>query len=184
MDSKKRCKWCNLKNPLYIEYHDNEWCIPKFDDKYLFELLLLESFQAGLSWECVLNKREGFRKAYDNFDINKVILYDEIKINELINNKEIIRNKRKINASINNSRVFKKICDEYGSFHNYLRIFTKDRIIYETDKTTNDLSDKISKDLQNRGMTFVGSVIIYSFLQAIGVIYSHDKECYLYKGES
>lgn len=184
MDSKKRCKWCNLKNPLYIEYHDNEWCVPNFDDKYLFELLLLESFQAGLSWECVLNKREGFRKAYDNFDINKVILYDEIKINELINNKEIIRNRRKISASINNSRVFKKICNEYGSFHNYLRIFTKDRIIYETDKTTNDLSDEISKDLKNRGMTFVGSVIIYSFLQAIGVIYSHDKDCYLYKGES
>ena len=184
MDSKKRCKWCNLKNPLYIEYHDNEWCVPNFDDKYLFELLMLESFQAGLSWECVLNKREGFRKAYDNFDINKVILYDEIKINELINNKEIIRNKRKISASINNSRVFKKICNEYGSFYNYLRIFTKDRIIYETDKTTNDLSDKISKDLQNRGMTFVGSVIIYSFLQAIGVIYSHDKDCYLYKGGS
>ena len=184
MDNKKRCKWCNLKNPLYIEYHDNEWCIPKFDDKYLFELLLLESFQAGLSWECVLNKREGFRKAYDNFDISKVILYDEIKINELMNNKEIIRNKCKISASINNSRVFKKICDEYGSFHNYLRIFTKDRLIYETDKTTNDLSDEISKDLKNRGMTFVGSVIIYSFLQAIGVIYSHDKECYLYKGDS
>ena len=184
MDNKKRCKWCNLKNPLYIEYHDNEWCIPKFDDKYLFELLLLETFQAGLSWECVLNKREGFRKAYDNFDISKVILYDEIKINELMNNKEIIRNKCKISASINNSRVFKKICDEYGSFHNYLRIFTKDRLIYETDKTTNDLSDEISKDLKNRGMTFVGSVIIYSFLQAIGVIYSHDKECYLYKGDS
>lgn len=184
MDSKKRCKWCNLKNPLYIEYHDNEWCVPKFDDKYLFELLLLEAFQAGLSWECILNKREGFRKAYDNFDISKVILYDEIKINELMNNKEIIRNKCKISASINNSRVFKKICDEYGSFHNYLRIFTKDRLIYETDKTTNDLSDEISKDLKNRGMTFVGSVIIYSFLQAIGVIYSHDKECYLYKGDS
>ena len=184
MDNKKRCKWCNLKNPLYIEYHDNEWCVPKFDDKYLFELLLLESFQAGLSWECILNKREGFRKAYDNFDISKVILYDEIKINELMNNKEIIRNKCKISASINNSRVFKKICDEYGSFHNYLRIFTKDRLIYETDKTTNDLSDEISKDLKNRGMTFVGSVIIYSFLQAIGVIYSHDKECYLYKGDS
>ena len=101
-----------------------------------------------------------------------------------MNNKEIIRNKCKISASINNSRVFKKICDEYGSFHNYLRIFTKDRLIYETDKTTNDLSDEISKDLKNRGMTFVGSVIIYSFLQAIGVIYSHDKECYLYKGDS
>ncbi len=181
MDSKKRCKWCNLKNALYIEYHDNEWCVPNFDDKYLYEMLILESFQAGLSWECVLNKRESFRKAYDNFDLNQVICYDKNKINELLSNENIIRNKRKINASINNSKIFKTIVDEYGSFHNYLRTFTDDRTIYETDKTTNDLSDTLSKDLQNRGMRFDGSVIIYSYLQAIGVIYSHDKDCYLYK---
>lgn len=181
MDSKKRCKWCNLKNTLYIEYHDNEWCVPNFNDKYLYEMLLLESFQAGLSWECVLNKRDSFRKAYDDFDLNRVISYDDNKVNELLNNKDIIRNKRKINASINNSKIFKTIVDEYGSFYNYLRTFTKDRTIYETNKTTNDLSDALSKDLQNRGMTFVGSVIIYAYLQAIGVIYSHDKDCYLYK---
>ena len=181
MDSKKRCKWCNLKNTLYIEYHDNEWCVPNFNDKYLYEMLLLESFQAGLSWECVLNKRDSFRKAYDDFDLNKVISYDDNKVNELLSNKDIIRNKRKINASINNSKIFKTIVDEYGSFYNYLRTFTKDRTIYETNKTTNDLSDALSKDLQNRGMTFVGSVIIYAYLQAIGVIYSHDKDCYLYK---
>ena len=183
MDGKKRCKWCNLKNELYVKYHDNEWCIPNFDDKYLYEMLILESFQAGLSWECVLNKRESFRKAYDNFDIDKVISYDDNKINELLSNKNIIRNKRKINASINNSKIFKAIASEYGSFHNYLGTFTDDRIIYEIDKTTNDLSDEISKDLQNRGMTFVGSVIIYSYLQAIGVICSHDKDCFLYKSE-
>ena len=181
MDSKKRCEWCNLKNTLYIEYHDNEWCVPNFNDKYLYEMLLLESFQAGLSWECVLNKRDSFRKAYDNFDLNRVISYDDNKVNELLSNKDIIRNKRKINASINNSKIFKTIVDEYGSFYNYLRTFTKDRTIYETNKTTNDLSDALSKDLQNRGMTFVGSVIIYAYLQAIGVIYSHDKDCYLYK---
>ena len=181
MNCKKRCKWCNLKNDLYVTYHDTEWCAPNFDDKYLYEMLILESFQAGLSWECVLNKRESFRKAYDDFDLDKVISYDENKVCELINNKEIIRNKRKINASINNSKIFKTIVCEYGSFHNYLRTFTKDRTIFETDKTTNDLSDAISKDLQNRGMTFVGSVIIYSYLQAIGVIYSHDKECFLFK---
>ena len=181
MDSKKRCKWCNLKNTLYIEYHDNEWCVPNFNDKYLYEMLLLESFQAGLSWECVLNKRDSFRKAYDDFNLNKVISYDDNKVNELLSNKDIIRNKRKINASINNSKIFKTIVDEYGSFYNYLRTFTKDRTIYETNKTTNDLSDALSKDLQNRGMTFVGSVIIYAYLQAIGVIYSHDKDCYLYK---
>ena len=183
MDSKKRCKWCNLKNPLYVEYHDNEWCVLNLADRYLYEMLLLESFQAGLSWECVLNKRDGFRKAYDDFDISKVISYDEAKINELLSNKNIIRNKRKIIASINNSKIFNDICCEYGSFYNYLKIFTKGEIVYETDKTVNDLSDAISKDLQKIGMTFVGSVIIYSFLQAIGVIYSHDKDCYLYKGE-
>ena len=181
MSHKKRCKWCNLKNPLYVEYHDNEWCVSNFDDQYLYEMLILESFQAGLSWECVLNKREGFRKAFDNFDINKVVSYGEPKVNELINNKEIIRNKLKIYASVKNSKIFKEIVGEYGSFYNYLITFTKGIIICETDKTTNALSDAISKDLKNRGMTFVGSTIIYSYLQAIGVIYSHDKDCYLYK---
>ena len=180
---KKRCFWCNENNPLYVEYHDNEWGVLNLKENYLYEMLILESFQAGLSWECVLNKRENFRLSYDNFDIDKVIAYNEEKINTLLNNKGIIRNKRKINASINNSKVFKEISNKYGSFYNYLRTFTKDKTIYETVKTTNDLSDAISKDLQNRGMTFVGSVIIYSYLQAIGVIYSHDKDCYLYKGE-
>ena len=105
----KRCKWCNLNNPKYIEYHDNEWCKPNFDDKYLFEMLILESFQAGLSWECVLNKREDFRKAYDNFDIDKICNYDDTKIQGLLNNDKIIRNKLKIKASITNSKIFKSI---------------------------------------------------------------------------
>ena len=144
-------------------------------------MLILESFQGGLSWECVLNKRESFRKAYDNFDIEKVSVYDDKKINELLGNKEIIRNKLKIKASIRNSKIFKNIVNEYGTFYNYLKNFTGDQIIYEIGKTTNNLSDDISKDLQKRGMKFVGSTIIYSYLQAIGVIYSHDKECYLYK---
>ena len=183
MENIKRCKWCNLKNPKYIEYHDNEWCRPNFDDGYLYEMLILESFQAGLFWECVLNKREAFRKAYDNFDLDKVCAYDSEKIHELLNNKAIIRNKLKINASISNSRIFKNIVDEYGSFYNYLRIFTEDKIVCETDKTANGLSDAISSDLQKRGMKFVGSTIVYSYLQAIGVIYSHDKECYLYKND-
>ena len=183
MNEKKRCFWCNMKNPKYIEYHDNEWCLPNFDNHYLYEMLILESFQAGLSWECVLNKRESFRMAYDNFDLEKVCEYDEEKITELLNNKEIIRNKLKINASINNSKIFKKIMEEYGSFYNYLRTFTGDKIIYETDKTTNELSDAISKDLKKRGMKFVGSTIIYSYLQAVGLIYSHDKYCYLYKNK-
>ena len=181
MIHKKRCKWCNLKNALYVEYHDKEWCVPNFSDKYLYEMLLLESFQAGLSWECVLNKRDSFRKAYDNFDIDKIISYDDSKINDLLNDKGIIRNKRKIYASINNSKIFKSIVEEYGSFYNYLKTFTNEKTIYETDKTTNDLSDSLSKDLQKRGMKFVGSVIIYSYLQAVGIINSHDKDCYLYK---
>ena len=176
-----RCKWCNLKNQLYIKYHDEEWCRPNSDEKYLYEMLILESFQAGLSWECVLNKRESFRKAFDNFDINKICNYDNKKIQELLQNKNIIRNKLKINATINNSKIFLNIQKEYDSFYNYLRNFTKDKTVYEIGETRSELSDNISKDLQKRGMKFVGSTIIYSYLQAIGVIYSHDEGCFLYK---
>lgn len=184
MENKKRCKWCNLKNQLYIKYHDEEWCRPNFNESYLFEMLILESFQAGLSWECVLNKREDFRKAYDNFDINKICNYDNSKIEQLLLNENIIRNKLKINASIQNAKIFKNIQNEYGSFYNYLITFTNGITIYEINKTTSELSDKISKDLQKRGMKFVGSTIIYSYLQAIGVIYSHDKDCFMYKNEN
>lgn len=176
-----RCKWCNLKNEKYIEYHDKEWGVPVYDDKHLYEMLILESFQAGLSWECVLNKREDFRKAYDNFDIDKICNYDDNKVQKLLQNEKIIRNKLKIKASVNNAKIFKGIQKEYGTFYNYLSNFTENKIIYELDKTTNQLSDNLSKDLQKRGMKFVGSTIIYSYLQAIGVIYSHDKECFMYK---
>lgn len=176
-----RCKWCNMKNPIYIEYHDNEWCQPNFDDRYLYEMLILESFQAGLSWECILNKRENFRKTYDNFDLEKVCTYDDTKVEALLSDTGIVRNRRKVTASIKNSRIFRDIVAEYGCFRAYLEKFTKGQTLYETDKTTNELSDAISNDLKKRGMTFVGSTIIYSYLQAIGVIYSHDKECFLYK---
>ena len=179
MESKVRCKWCNLNNPLYIKYHDEEWGRPNFDEKYLFEMLILESFQAGLSWECVLNKRNDFEKAYDDFDIDKICKYDETKIQELLVNEKIIRNKLKINASINNAKIFKEIQKEYKSFTNYLKHFTNESVIYEINKTTNELSDSISKDLKKRGMKFVGSTIIYSYLQAIGIICSHDEECFL-----
>ena len=172
-----RCKWCNEKNKKYVEYHDKEWGILNTEDKYLFEMLILESFQAGLSWECVLNKREAFRKSYDNFAIDKIINYDDKKIEELINNKDIIRNKLKIKSSINNAKIFKQISEEYKGFYNYLKTFTKGDVIYENDKTTSILSDNISRDLQKRGMKFVGSTIIYSYLQAIGVINSHDDTC-------
>ena len=179
MNNKTRCKWCNLQNPRYIKYHDEEWCQPNFNDHYLFEMLILESFQAGLSWECVLNKREDFRKAYDNFDIDTICNYDNKKIQELLSNEKIIRNKLKINASINNARIFKDIQKEHGTFY-YLIKFTEGKTFYEIDKTTSELSDKISKDLKKKGMKFVGSTIVYSYLQAIGVIYSHDKECIMY----
>lgn len=178
---KKRCSWCNLKNELYVKYHDEEWCVPNFDDNYLFEMLILESFQAGLSWECVLNKRKYFQEAFDYFDLDKICNYQQAKINELFTNKKIIRNKLKITSAVNNAKVFKKIKNEYKSFYNYLKLFTKGKIIYETEKTTSQLSDDISNDLKKRGMKFVGSTIIYSYLQAIGIINSHDKSCFLYK---
>lgn len=181
---KNRCKWCNTKNEKYVKYHDEEWCRLNLDDKYLYEMLILESFQAGLSWECVLNKREDFRKAFDDFDIDRICNYDDKKVEELLKNEKIIRNKLKIKATINNSKIFKRIQQEYGTFHNYLKSFTNDKIFYEVGKTTSDLSDNISKDLQRRGMKFVGSTIIYSYLQAIGIIYSHDKECFLYYGNN
>ena len=175
---KIRCKWCNLKNEKYIKYHDEEWGVVNFEEHYLFEMLILESFQAGLSWECVLNKRESFKEALDNFDIDKICKYDTQKIDELMTNEKIIRNKLKIKATINNANIFKKIQQEYGTFHNYLKTFTNDEIKYETDKTTNEISDKLSKDLIKRGMKFVGSTIIYSYLQAIGIINSHEEGCY------
>lgn len=176
-----RCNWCNTSNDLYIKYHDEEWGILNTDDKYLYEMFILETFQAGLSWECILNKREAFRKAYDNFDINKVIKYDENKINNLLNNKNIIRNKLKIIASIKNSIIFKNIIQEYGSFYNYLLTFTKGNIYYNYIEISSELSDHISQDLIKRGMKFVGTITIYSYLQAIGIINSHQKECFLYK---
>lgn len=181
MSEKKRCFWCNMKNPVYIAYHDNEWCQPNFDDRYLYEMLILESFQAGLSWECVLNKRESFREAYDSFDLGKVCAYGEEKIAQLQENKNIIRNRLKISASIDNSRIFREIVREYGSFYAYLKTFSGEDILYETGKTTNALSDSISADLKKRGMKFVGSTIIYSYLQAIGLIFSHDETCFMYK---
>ena len=180
---KKRCAWCNLKNQKYVEYHDNEWGVANFDDKYLFEMLILESFQAGLSWECVLNKRDSFRQAYDDFDLEKVCNYDEKKKQELISNAEIIRNKLKVNASVNNAKIFRDIKNEFGTFYNYLKTFTNGENYYEVGLTSSELSDKISKDLKKRGMKFVGTTIIYSYLQAIGIINSHDKDCFMYKEE-
>ena len=187
----RRCHWANPNNPLYVEYHDYEWGIPEHDDHKLFEMLVLESFQAGLSWECVLNKRKAFRLAFDDFDVKRVANYDEDKIADLCVDRGIIRNKLKIRAAVNNARCFIEIQEEFGSFDNYIWGFarkhlnlpenTPEPLICENDVTTSPLSDALSKDLQRRGMKFVGSTIIYSLLQAIGVINSHEDDCEFHK---
>lgn len=177
----QRCKWVNLENKNYVDYHDTEWGVPTHDDQRLFEMLILESFQAGLSWECILNKRESFRVAFDYFDLNKIINYDENKIQELLSNEKIVRNKLKVNATISNAKIFKMMQEEFGSFSNYLWGFADQKITYEFDKTTSELSDNISNDLKKRGMKFVGSTIIYSYLQACGIINSHETDCDLYQ---
>ncbi len=177
----KRCFWVNLNNKIYVDYHDLEWGVPKYDDHELYELLILEMFQAGLSWETILKKRENFRLAMDNFDYKKIVNYNEEKINELMNNSGIIRNRRKIEATINNTRVFLAIQKEYGSFANFIWSFTGNEVLYTDSKIThNELSDKISNILKKKGMKFVGTTIIYSYLQAIGVINSHECVCFKY----
>lgn len=175
-----RCKWCNENNPAYVKYHDEEWGKPNFDEGYLFEMLLLESFQAGLSWACILNKRDSFREAYDGFDLEKVCAYDDVKQDLLAQNKGIVRNKLKIKASVTNARIFRDIAAEFGTFGKYLETFTGGKTYFEVGKTTSPLSDSLSADLKKRGMKFVGSTIIYSYLQAIGVINSHDEGCFLH----
>ncbi|WP_273401812.1 DNA-3-methyladenine glycosylase I [Traorella massiliensis] len=180
----KRCKWVDETNELYVKYHDTEWGVPSYDDHYLFEMLLLESFQAGLSWITILKKREAFREAFDDFDVIKVSQYDETKILSLMSNQKIVRNQLKIRAAVNNAKIFIQIQQEFGSFSNYIWSFTDGKIIYnENDElpTTSSLSDQISADLKKRGMKFVGSTIIYSYLQAMGIINDHETTCDFYK---
>ena len=177
-DGKIRCCWANPKNERYICYHDEEWGVPVHDDQKLLEMLILECFQAGLSWECVLNKRDAFRKAFDGFDLEKICAYHEHKLEMLRNNPEIIRNRLKIQAAVINAQAFRKIQKEYGSFSEYLWHWTDGSVIQETGKTSSDLSDTISKDLKKYGMKFVGTTVVYAYLQAIGVIWSHEDECF------
>ena len=177
--NKTRCNWCNTSNPTHVAYHDEEWGVPVHDDHKLFELLLLETFQAGLSWECVLNKREAFRAAFDGFNFEAVAAYDEKKRRELLENKGIVRNKLKIDAAVNNARVFREIRQEYGSFDRYLWAFTNGATIYENGCSTSPLSDAVSKDLRRKGMKFVGSTIVYAYLQAVGIVFSHETQCWL-----
>ena len=181
-DGRVRCAWANPKNPLYIRYHDEEWGVPVHDDRKLFEMLVLEGFQAGLSWECILNKREAFRCAFDGFDPEIVGNYDEDKLSALQNDPGIVRNRLKIRAAVTNARVFREIQQEFGSFDRYLWRWTGGKKIFETGKDRSPLSDTVSRDLKRRGMKFVGTVIVYAWMQAVGVIDSHDEGCFLSKG--
>lgn len=177
---KKRCRFVPEGDDLYIKYHDEEWGRPEHDDGKLYEMFLLEMFQAGLSWRLLLCKRENFRKAYDGFDVSKVAAYGDADIARLMSDAGIVRNRAKIEASISNSRVFKEIQSEFGSFDAYIWHFTEGRTIREDlTVTTDELSDRVSADLKKRGCKFVGSTSIFSFLQSIGIINSHDPDCFV-----
>ena len=173
-----RCSWVNLNNQKYIDYHDYVWGVECHDELLLFEYLILEMFQAGLSWETVLNKKKNFEYAFDNFNYLIISKYDDSKIEEFMNNKNIIRNKLKIKAMINNAKVFMSIQEKYGSFDKYIWHFTNNKQIhYKRFHTNSKLSDKIANDLKNKGMKFLGSTIIYSYLEAIGVLNNHEDCC-------
>lgn len=186
MGEKVRCDWAGNMQ-IYIDYHDNEWGRPVHDDDKLFEMLILESMQAGLSWITILKKREAFRAAFDNFDPNKIINYDDKKVEELMQNKDIIRNRLKINSVINNARLFLQIKAEYGSFNDFIWSYVDNTPIighFESMQdmpATTQLSDKISKDLKKIGFKFVGSTIVYSFMQAVGMVNDHIKTCFVYQ---
>lgn len=179
--NKKRCNWATDVEDIYVKYHDEEWGVPTHDDRELFEFLVLESFQAGLSWITILKKRENFKEAFDNFDIVKIANYDDAKINELRENEGIIRHKGKIASAINNAQIFIEIQKEFGSFDEYIWAFTDGKIIKHEYLTESDLSSKISKDLKKRGMKFVGPTIIYSYLEAVGIIDNHQENCFKFE---
>lgn len=179
----KRCNWCN-SSALYQKYHDQEWGVPVYDDQTLFEFLLLETFQAGLSWITILNKRENFSNAFDNFNYKKIANYTEQKVQELLLDAGIIRNKLKVYSAISNAVAFIKIQEEFGSFSNYIWKFTDGKPILNNRKSlkevpaTTPLSDTISKDLKKRGFKFVGSTVIYAHMQATGMVNDHVEDCW------
>jgi DNA-3-methyladenine glycosylase I len=183
---KKRCNWCGT-DPLYMEYHDKEWGVPVYDDEKLFEFLILETFQAGLSWITILRKRENFRVALDNFDFRKISKYNETKSEELLQNAGIIRNKLKIKATISNALAFIQIQEEFGSFSTYIWSFVNNVPIKNEWNNMSDvpattkISDIISKDLKKRGFKFVGSTVIYAHMQATGMVNDHIKDCFRYQ---
>jgi len=182
---KKRCDWA--KKPLEIEYHDNEWGVPVHDDRKLFEFLVLDGFQAGLSWTTILAKRENFRRAFDDFNYEKIAQYEEKKIEALLLDAGIIRNKLKIKAAISNARAFLKVQQEFGSFDRYIWSFTDGKTMVNHWRTMDEVpatsreSDAMSKDLKRRGFNFVGSTICYAFMQAAGMVNDHLVTCFRYK---
>lgn len=183
---KKRCGWCGT-DPLYIAYHDTEWGVPVKNDDLLFEFLILETFQAGLSWITVLKKRENFRKAFDGFDYKKIATYSEKKVASLLQDAGIIRNKLKVNATITNALAFMKVQEEFGSFSKYIWGFVDGTPLQTHCKTLGDvpantaLSDSLSKDLKKRGFKFVGSTVVYAHMQATGMVNDHLEDCFRYK---
>ena len=183
--NKNRCAWCG-NDPLYVEYHDTEWGVPIFDDDKLFEFLILETFQAGLSWITVLRKRENFRKAFDHFDYKKIAQYDEKKFDSLLQNEGIIRNKLKIKATITNAMAFLEVQKEFGSFSKYIWQFIDGKPIKNKYNNMSELpantilSDTISADLKKRGFKFVGSTVVYAHMQATGMVNDHLTSCFRY----
>ena len=183
MDSKIRCAWCE-KDDLYRDYHDNEWGNPVYDDATLFEFLVLETFQAGLSWYTILRKRENFRSAFDQFDYQKVAQYDEDKVQQLLLDAGIIRNQLKIRGTISNAIAFMKVQEEFGSFSKYIWAFVDHKPIVNQLKSLRDIqattsvSDSISKDLKKRGFKFVGSTVVYAHMQATGMVNDHVADCW------
>ena len=186
MENKTRCAWCE-KDDLYRNYHDNEWGKPVYDDETIFEFLILETFQAGLSWYTVLAKRENFRKAFDNFDFIKIANYSEDKMAKLAEDTGIIRNKLKIKATVTNAKAFLKVQEEFGSFSKYIWGFVDGKPIDNTPKTlsevkaTTPISDALSKDLKKRGFKFVGSTVMYAHMQATGMVNDHVMDCWTRK---
>lgn len=185
MNDKSRCAWC-LSSEKYIQYHDTEWGVPVKDDNILFEFLILEGAQAGLSWSTILKKREGYKVAFDQFDYKKIAQYPAEKVEELMQNPGIVRNRLKIKSTITNAQKFMEVQKEFGSFSNYLWSFVNHQPIQNHIKKLSEvpakteLSDKISKDLLKRGFKFVGSTIIYAYLQAVGVVNDHVEDCFRY----